>query len=116
MALWDWFGLSMRPIFLVSLVGLAVLCSMLAFGWMNKYQPYVSASQAAVIYSLEPVFASAWALFLPGLLTMVSGIEHQNEQVTWSLLLGGVLILVANVVALYPSGSSSSESIGKDNR
>ena len=116
MGLWDWFGLSMRPIFLVSLVGLAVLCSMLAFGWMNKYQPYVSASQAAVIYSLEPVFASAWALFLPGLLTMVSGIEHQNEQVTWSLLLGGVLILVANVVALYPSGSSSSESIGKDNR
>ncbi|MEK0425199.1 MAG: hypothetical protein RJB11_1290 [Planctomycetota bacterium] len=116
MALWDWFGLSMRPIFLVSLVGLAVLCSMLAFGWMNKYQPYVSASQAAVIYSLEPVFASAWALFLPGLLTMLSGIEHQNEQVTWSLLLGGVLILVANVVALYPSGSSSSESIGEDNR
>ncbi|MFM7926175.1 MAG: hypothetical protein ACKO9Q_00555, partial [Pirellula sp.] len=51
------------------------------------------------------VFASAWALFLPGWLSMLSGIEHSNEQVTWSLLLGGVLILLANVVALYPSGS-----------
>jgi drug/metabolite transporter (DMT)-like permease len=104
MAFGDWVGLSIRPIFLTSLVGLAVLCSMLAFGWMNKYQPCVSASQAAVIYSLEPVFASAWALFLPGWLSMLSGIEHSNEQVTWSLLLGGLLILFANVVALYPSG------------
>lgn len=79
---------------------------MLAFGWMNKYQPAVSASQAAVIYSLEPVFASGWALFLPSVLAMLSGIAHQNEQITWGLLVGGLLILVANVVALYPSGSA----------
>lgn len=102
----DWVDLSKRPIFLSSLLGLAVLCSMLAFGWMNKYQPAVSASQAAVIYSLEPVFASGWALFLPSVLAMLSGIAHQNEQITWGLLVGGLLILVANVVALYPSGSS----------
>lgn len=102
----DWVDLSKRPIFLSSMLGLAVLCSMLAFGWMNKYQPAVSASQAAVIYSLEPVFASGWALFLPSVLAMLSGIAHQNEQITWGLLVGGLLILVANVVALYPSGSS----------
>ena len=104
MQFWDWVELSGRPIFLTSLLGLAVLCSMLAFSWMNKYQPAVSASQAAVIYSLEPVFASGWALFLPSVLAMLSGIAHQNEQITWGLLVGGVLILVANVVALYPSG------------
>jgi len=115
----DWVGLSIRPIFLMSLLGLAVLCSLLAFGWMNKYQPSVTASQAAVIYSLEPVFASGWALFLPGLLAKLSGIEHQNEQVTWGLLVGGLLILVANVVALYPSGdpqpdSSDSSATGRE--
>jgi drug/metabolite transporter (DMT)-like permease len=105
MEIGDWVQLSVRPIFLVSLFGLAILCSLLAFGWMNKYQPYVSAAQAAVIYSLEPVFASSWALFLPGFLSVLSGIVHENEQVTWGLLLGGILILLANFVALYPSGS-----------
>jgi drug/metabolite transporter (DMT)-like permease len=110
MEIGDWVQLSVRPIFLVSLFGLAILCSLLAFGWMNKYQPYVSAAQAAVIYSLEPVFASSWALFLPGFLSVLSGIVHENEQVTWGLLLGGILILLANFVALYPSGSEPVES------
>lgn len=105
----DWFSLSIRPIFLTSLLGLAVFCSLLAFGWMNKYQPYVTASQAAVIYSLEPVFASGWALFLPGILTVLSGVSHENEHVTWGLLVGGLLILLANVVALYPSGTGPAE-------
>jgi drug/metabolite transporter (DMT)-like permease len=99
----DWVQLSGRPVFLISLVALAIFCSILAFGWMNKYQPAVTASQAAVIYSLEPVFASAWALFLPGVLSKLSGIEHPNEQITWSLLVGGLLILLANVIALYPA-------------
>jgi drug/metabolite transporter (DMT)-like permease len=109
MEFFDWVRLSMRPIFLISLLGLAVLCSLLAFGWMNKFQPSVTAAQAAVIYSLEPVFASSWALFLPGLLSMLSGIEHANEQVTWGLLFGGTLILFANVVALYPDRSASAD-------
>mgnify|MGYP003334227502 CR=1 FL=1 len=102
----DWIGLSIRPAFSVCLIGLAILCSILAFGWMNKFQPAVSAAQAAVIYSLEPVFASSWALFLPGFLSVLSGIEHSNERVTWSLIVGGILILIANVVALYPSSEA----------
>ena len=101
MELRDWTELSLKPIFLSSLGLLAVFCSLLAFGWMNKYQPYVTASQAAVIYSLEPVFASSWALFLPGLLSTLSGIKHHNEQLTFGLVVGGLLILIANFVALY---------------
>jgi drug/metabolite transporter (DMT)-like permease len=77
---------------------------------MNKFQPAITAAQAAVIYSLEPVFASTWALFLPGMLSLASGIEYLNEQVTWGLLSGGVLILLANVVALYPDRGSVGES------
>jgi drug/metabolite transporter (DMT)-like permease len=106
MAFFDWVQLSMRPVFLIALFALAILCSLLAFGWMNKFQPSITAAQAAVIYSLEPVFASTWALFLPGMLSLLSGIEYLNEQVTWGLLSGGVLILLANVVALYPDRSS----------
>ena len=103
MELRDWTELSLKPIFLSSLGLLAVFCSLVAFGWMNKYQPYVTASQAAVIYSLEPVFASSWALFLPGLLSILSGIKHHNEQLTFGLVVGGLLILIANFVALYRS-------------
>jgi drug/metabolite transporter (DMT)-like permease len=103
MELQDWTELSKRPIFLASLGMLAVFCSLLAFGWMNKYQPYVTASQAAVIYSLEPVFASIWALFLPGVLSTLSGIAHPNEELSFGLIVGGVLILLANFVALYRS-------------
>lgn len=103
MELQDWTELSKRPIFLASLGMLAVFCSLLAFGWMNKYQPYVTASQAAVIYSLEPVFASLWALFLPGILSTLSGIAHPNEQLSFGLIVGGVIILLANFVALYRS-------------
>jgi drug/metabolite transporter (DMT)-like permease len=110
MAFFDWVQLSMRPVFLIALFALAILCSLLAFGWMNKFQPAITAAQAAVIYSLEPVFASTWALFLPGMLSLVSGIEYLNEQVTWGLLSGGVLILLANVVALYPDRGSVAES------
>jgi drug/metabolite transporter (DMT)-like permease len=110
MAFFDWVQLSMRPVFLIALFALAILCSLLAFGWMNKFQPAITAAQAAVIYSLEPVFASTWALFLPGMLSLASGIEYLNEKVTWGLLSGGVLILLANVVALYPDRGSVAES------
>jgi drug/metabolite transporter (DMT)-like permease len=96
-------SITMDPIFLVSMLLLAFFCSLLSFGWMNRFQPYVTATQAAVIYSLEPVFASSWALFLPGLLSMATGIVHPNEELTWSLWMGGILILVANVVALWPT-------------
>jgi drug/metabolite transporter (DMT)-like permease len=110
MAFFDWVQLSIRPVFLIALFALAILCSLLAFGWMNKFQPSITAAQAAVIYSLEPVFASTWALFLPGMLSLASGIEYLNEKVTWGLLSGGVLILLANVVALYPDRGSVAES------
>jgi len=102
----DWWSLSAQPVYIALLLALASFCSLLSFGWMNKYQPAVTASQAAVIYSLEPVFASSWALFLPGWLGAWTGLEQHNEAITWSLLAGGVLILIANVVALYPSGES----------
>jgi drug/metabolite transporter (DMT)-like permease len=99
----DWFQLASNRGYIVSLLILASLCSVISFGLMNRFQPHVSASQAAVIYSLEPVFASTWALFLPGWLSRSTGMNHENEVWTWSLIAGGAMILIANIFALYPA-------------
>ncbi len=106
MSITDWTELTMRLPFVLAMFALAFFCSLLSFGWMNRYQPQITASQAAVIYSLEPVFASSWALFLPGMLAPWTGMEHPNEKITFGLWMGGALILLANVVALYPSKSN----------
>jgi drug/metabolite transporter (DMT)-like permease len=99
----DWVRMTATPGYAGSLLVLASLCSVISFGLMNRFQPHVSASQAAVIYSLEPVFASSWALFLPGWLSTWTGLAHADESWTWSLIAGGGMILLANVFALYPS-------------
>lgn len=44
---------------------LTVPCTILAFSLMNRYQPEVSASEAGIIYGVEPLFASLLALFCP---------------------------------------------------
>jgi len=51
-----------------------------------------------LIYTLEPVSASALALFLPALISGWSGIDYANEALTWHLLVGGVLLTAANVL------------------
>lgn len=99
----DWWQLTSSQGYTASLLILASLCSVISFGLMNRFQPHVSASQAAVIYSLEPVFASTWALFLPGWLSRWTGMNHANEVWTWSLIAGGAMILIANIFALYPA-------------
>ena len=98
-----WTGLAMQPSFALLLACLAVLCSLLPFTWMNRYQPSVTAVQAAVVYSLEPLFASSWALLLPGWISLVTGFAYANERFSEPLLLGGGLILLANIVALWPT-------------
>lgn len=102
----DWWQLTLQGTYFVSMLVLASLCSLVSFGLMNRYQPHVTASQAAVIYSMEPVAASTWALFIPGWISMATGMMHPNEGLTWSLLTGGLMILIANVVALFPSPSN----------
>jgi drug/metabolite transporter (DMT)-like permease len=72
-------------------------CTLLAFLLMNRWQRHVSPSLAALIYCLEPVFASLLALFLPGWFSHWMGLPYENEVLTSQLLLGGGLILLANL-------------------
>jgi hypothetical protein len=72
---------------------------------MNRWHRHVGATLAGLIYCVEPVFTSAYALFLPGLLSAWAGIRYANETLTPHLLVGGGLILAANVLAQFTSAA-----------
>ncbi len=69
---------------------LVLFSTVLAFHWMNVYQPRVSATRAALIYLLEPVFGTAFSIVL-----------GRDELTVW-LVLGGGLILGGNLVVELP--------------
>jgi drug/metabolite transporter (DMT)-like permease len=77
---------------------LTVVCTIGAFSIMTRWQPRITATEAGLIYCIEPVFASIFALFLPALLSAWAIIQYPNERATWSLVVGGGLITLANVL------------------
>ncbi|MFG0261831.1 MAG: DMT family transporter [Novipirellula sp. JB048] len=97
-----WIGLAIQPRFALLLAVLCFFPSLIAFMWMNKYQPRLTAGQAAVIYTLEPLFASSWAMFTPAIMSALCAIQYANEQFSAPLIVGGSLVMLANVVALWP--------------
>jgi len=85
---------------------LCVPCTTLAFMLMNRYQPDVSASEAGIIYGAEPLFASLLSLFLPSIFAAWAGVSYANERLTDRLLLGGGLVIAANVLLQLPFGNT----------
>jgi drug/metabolite transporter (DMT)-like permease len=79
-------------------VALTVFCTLGSFSLMNAWQPKITATEAGLIYCIEPIFGSAMALFLPAYFSAWAGIAYANESATWTLLVGGGLITVANVI------------------
>lgn len=67
-----------------------ILCSVLASHLFMTYQPRLSAARAALIYLLEPVFASAFSL------------AFGEDELTGRLLLGGGFILIGNFLVEVP--------------
>jgi drug/metabolite transporter (DMT)-like permease len=96
------------PIFAL-FAGAAILCSLGAFLIMNRFQPDVDATTAGIVYCTEPLFATAFALFLPSILSVAVGnAPMANETITAPLLIGGTLITLANVLISWnpqPSGA-----------
>jgi drug/metabolite transporter (DMT)-like permease len=74
-----------------NLVRLTLFPTVLGFTLMNAYQPRVSASRAALIYLLEPLFAAVFSVW------------QGHDRLTPSLALGGVLILAGNAVLEVPN-------------
>jgi drug/metabolite transporter (DMT)-like permease len=79
-----------RPAVLRDLVLMTLLPTVLAFHWMNVYQPRVPVSRAALIYLLEPVFSAAFSVW------------WQHDRLTPPLLLGGGLVLAGNLLVELP--------------
>ncbi len=77
---------------------LTVFCTLGAFGLMNTFQPRITATEAGLVYCIEPIFGSVMALFLPALFSAWAGISYVNETATWTLMVGGGLITLANVL------------------
>lgn len=65
---------------------------------MNTFQPRITATEAGLIYCVEPIFGSLLSLFLPVLFSRWAGIDYPNEVATAHLLVGGSLITAANLL------------------
>ncbi len=87
---------------------LVVLYTLVPFVLMNRNQPHVPPTEAGIIYGAEPLFGSAFALFLPALLTPLVGASYPNETLTARLLAGGALVTLANVVLQLRGAKSES--------
>lgn len=74
------------------------VCSLGAINIMNHWQPKITAVEAGLIYCFEPIFGSLFALFTPWIYSRLSGIDYHNETATLSLLVGGGLITLANLL------------------
>jgi len=81
---------------------LIVVCTLGGYLIMNGWQRRVSATEAGLIYCIEPVCASAMSLFLPAWFSVWANIHYPNEQLTDRLLIGGVLVTVANLLLQSP--------------
>ena len=77
---------------------LTVFCSVGAYLCMNIWQPRVSATEAGLIYTIEPVFTAIYVLFLPAMLAGFIGGCYNNESITIKLVVGGALIIAANAL------------------
>jgi len=77
---------------------LTVFCTVASFSIMNAWQPKITATEAGLIYCIEPIFGSIMACFLPAIFSVWAAIDYANETASWTLLLGGGLITVANVL------------------
>lgn len=90
----DWFvwigKVLSQPGTLIRFVVLTALCTALAFHWMNTYQPQLPAARAGLIYFMEPVFATLFSVLMG------------HDEVTDRLLVGGILILLGNLLVELP--------------
>jgi drug/metabolite transporter (DMT)-like permease len=77
---------------------LTIFCTLGSFSLMNAWQPKITATEAGLIYCIEPIFASAMALFLPAIFSAWAAVNYPNESATWTLLVGGAIITLANVL------------------
>jgi drug/metabolite transporter (DMT)-like permease len=66
------------------------------------------ASHASLIYATEPLLTSLFALFVPAWLSRMAAVNYPNETVGARLLLGGGLVIAANLLVLWHASKKDS--------
>jgi drug/metabolite transporter (DMT)-like permease len=92
-------GASIASFLLIA--SLALFCSVGAYVLMNVWQPRVSATEAGLIYTIEPVFTAVYVLFIPQWLGSLISENYPNETITTQMMVGGGLILAANALVQW---------------
>jgi len=77
---------------------IVIFCTQINYFIMNTWQRCISATEAGLIYCIEPVIATVLASFVPGWISRFVGIFYPNETLRWGLFLGGALIVSATVL------------------
>lgn len=96
------------PSVIILVLVLVLFCTMTAYMMMNRWQPHVTATEAGLLYGIEPVCASIFALFLPSYISRLTGINYPNELLTLHLFIGGTVIVIANILLqLKPPAKAS---------
>jgi drug/metabolite transporter (DMT)-like permease len=93
-----WVRAYQTPAVLTMLAILLAASTLVAFTVMNIWQPRIAPTHATLIYCAEPVFASLYALFLPGWLSQLGRFDFSNETLSANLWVGGGLITLANIL------------------
>lgn len=83
---------------LILSASLILFCTLGAFNLMNRWQQHITSTEAGLIYTAEPLFASLFALLLPSWISSWSRLTYENESFSANLIIGGGLILSANLV------------------
>jgi drug/metabolite transporter (DMT)-like permease len=86
------------PSVIALVIILVLFCTMTAYMMMNRWQPHVTATEAGLLYGIEPVFASIFALFLPSIISRLTAIDYANERLTLHLFVGGTIIVLVNIL------------------
>jgi len=91
------------PSWLWLVVATALLGTFTPFLVMNHWQRFVPAAEAGLLYSFSPVVAALTEMWLPQPLSRWVGIDYANQPLTFALVVGGALVLAANVlIQLWP--------------
>jgi drug/metabolite transporter (DMT)-like permease len=88
------------PLLVMNLL-ITLVSTLYAYLAMTRWQACVSSTQAGLIYATEPVFATLWALFLPGWFSALAGVSYPNEQFSKGFLVGALLMVAANGLLIF---------------
>lgn len=98
------------PEWVVLIIAAAVIASAGPFILVTRWQRFMSATEAGLIYSLGPVFSALTGLFLPALIAGATQVVYPNETLTAALVGGGVLIFAANALVQFKPATPAARS------